>query len=74
MVRIGSQKAQPCELVNGGILVQTQLRVSDTPSGYDLHIYLDPLTRIGHLLIGHRFVHFFLHNRRKQSQFAHDSV
>ena len=28
---------------------------------------------IGHLLIGLRFVHFFLHNRRKQSQFAHDS-
>ena len=65
LFRVGSQEAQAGELVNGGILVQTQLRVCDTPAGNDLHIYLDPLTGIGHLLIGLRFVRFFLLNRQE---------
>ena len=41
LLRIGRQKAEPGELVNGGILEQVQLRVSDAAARDDLHIHLD---------------------------------
>ena len=40
LLRVGSQKAQTCELVNGGVLVQTQFRVGDTTTWDYLHICL----------------------------------
>lgn len=56
---LGDQKARAVELVNGGVLVQTQLRVSDTPAVHYLHVYLNALTRIGHLLTGLGLIYFF---------------
>ena len=71
MLRVGGQEAQSCEFVNGGILEQTQFRVSNTSPGYDLHIYLDPLARIGHLLVRLGLICFFLLRRWEQPQLAH---
>ena len=51
LLRVGSEKPQACELINGGILEQTQFRVCDTFAGYHFHIHLDSLTGIGHLLV-----------------------
>ena len=70
LFRVGGQEAQAGELVNGGILEQAKLRVCNTPAGYYLHVYLDPLAWIGHLLVRLGFIRFFLLNRRKQSQLA----
>ena len=70
LFRVGSQETQAGELVNGGILEQAELRVRDTPAGHYFHVHLDPLTRIGHLLVMLGFIGFFLFNRGKQSQFA----
>ena len=67
LLRIGSQEAQACELVNGGVLKQAQLRVSDAAVGDHLHVYLDPLTWIGHLLVRFWLVNWFLLFRWKQS-------
>lgn len=52
LLRVSSQEAQACELINSSVLVQAQLRVCDTAAGDHLHIYLDPLAGIGHLLVG----------------------
>ena len=52
--RVGCQEAQADELVNGGILEQAELLVSNTPAGHYFHIHLDSLARIGHLLIMYR--------------------
>lgn len=68
---VGSQEAKPRELVNGGVLKQAQFRVCNTPAGHYLHIYLDPLAGIGHLLVGFGLVCLFLLRRRKQAQLAH---
>ena len=51
LLRIGGQKAESGELVNGGILEQAQLRVSNAAAGNDLHIHLDPFSRTSHLLV-----------------------
>ena len=68
LLRVGSQEAQAGELVNGGVLVQAQFRVCDTASGDHLHIHLDTLAGIGHLLVGLGFVSWFLLFRREQAQ------
>ena len=70
---IGGQEAQTGELINGGVLVQTQFRVCDTTTRNHLHIHLDPLAGIGHLLIGLGFVCLFLFCGRKHTQFPHHS-
>lgn len=44
LLRVGSQEAQAGELIDGGVLVQAQLRVGDAAAGDYLHIHLDPLT------------------------------
>ena len=66
LLLVGGQKSQTGELVNGGVLVQTQFRVGDTPAGYHLHIHLNPLAGIGHLFVGFGFVRLFLLSCGKQ--------
>ena len=51
LLRISGQEAQTGELINGGVLKQAQFRVSDAAAGDHLHIYLDTLSGIFHLLI-----------------------
>ena len=72
LLRVGSQEAQAGELIDGGVLVQAQLRVGDAAAGDHLHIHLDPLTWIGHLLVGLGFISWFLLFRREQAQLSHD--
>ena len=72
LLRVGGQEAQACELVNGCVLVQTQFRVCNTASGNHLHIHLDTLSGIGHLLVGLWLVGGFLLFRREHSQLPHD--
>ena len=60
LLRIGGQEAQAGEFIYGGVLIQAQLRVSNTPVGHHLHVHLDPLSGIGHLLVGLGFVRLFL--------------
>ena len=38
--RVGGQEAQAGEFIHGGVPVQTQLLVGDTPAGHHLHIHL----------------------------------
>ena len=72
LFRVGGQEAQACELVNGCVLVQAQLRVSDAATGDHLHIHLDTLAGIGHLLVGLWLVGGFLLFRLEQAQLSHD--
>ena len=72
MFRVSSQETQTGELVNGGVLKQAEFRVRNAPSGHHLHVHLNPLAWIGHLLIRLGFVRFFLLGGRKQPQFTHD--
>ena len=51
MLRIGSLEVEPGELVNGGILKQVQFWVSDVAARDDLHIHLNPFSRMSHLLV-----------------------
>ena len=44
LLRIGGQETEPGELVNGGILEQAQLRVSNAAAGNYFHIHLDPFS------------------------------
>ena len=60
MFGVGGQEAQAGKLVNSGILEQTELGVCNTFAGHYLHIHLDPLAGIGHLLVGLGFVSVFL--------------
>ena len=71
LLRVGSQEAQTGELINSGVLEQAQLRVGDAAAGHHLHIHLDPLTWVGHLLVGFGLVGWFLFPLRKQSQLSH---
>lgn len=73
LFRVGGQEAQACELVNGCVLVQAQLRVSNAATGDHLYIYihLDTLAGIGHLLVGLWPVGGFLLFRREHSQLPH---
>ena len=68
----GTHQAEPGELVNGGILEQTQLRVSDAAAGNDFHIHLDPFTRVSHLLVRFCRIGLFLLLLWEHPQFAHD--
>ena len=72
LFRVSGQETQAGELVNGSVLKQAQLRVCDTLTGHDLHIHLNALARIDHLLIGVRMIDSFLLLWRKRPQFAHD--
>ena len=59
LLRIGGEKAQARELIDGGILEQTKLRICDALPRHDLHIYLNALSGMGHLLIRLYFFLFF---------------
>ena len=71
LLGIGGQEAQAGEFIYGSVLEQAQLRVCNTPAGYDFHIHLDPLAWIGHLLVGLGFVRLFLLCRWKHPQLPH---
>ena len=71
LLRVSGEEAQTSELVHGGILEQTQLRVCDALARYHLHIHLDSLAGIGHLFIGLGFVWFFLFRNREHPQLPH---
>ena len=73
LLRIGGQKTESGELVNGGILEQAQLRVSNAAAGNDLHIHLDPFSRTSHLLVRFWRISLFLLLLWEHPQFAHDS-
>ena len=73
LLRVGRQETQPCELVDGGVLEQAQLRICDTAAGDDLDIYLHALAGIGHLLVRLRLVRIFGLFGRKQPHFTHDT-
>ena len=72
LFRVGGQEAQTGELVNGSVLVQAQLRVCNAAAGDHLHIHLDALAGISHLLVGLWPVDRFLLFGWKQSQLSHD--
>ena len=72
LLRVGSQEAQTGKLINGGVLVQAELRVCNTSAGHYFHIHLDPLAGIGHLLVRFGFARLFLLSCGKQAQFPHD--
>ena len=73
MLRIGRQEPQTGELVDGGVLEQSKLRICDTGSGNHLHIHLNALTGVGHLLIKLWFVCFFRLFWRKHTHFTHNT-
>ena len=73
MLRIGRQEPQAGELVDGGVLEQAKLRICDTGSGNHLHIHLNALTGVGHLLIRLWFVCFFRLFWRKHTHFTHNT-
>ena len=72
LLRIGSQEAQTGKFINGGVLVQAELRVCNTPAGHYFHIHLNPLAGIGHLLIRFWLICLLLAGWREKSQFAHN--
>ena len=69
---IGGQKTESGELVNGGILEQAQLRVSNAVAGNDLHIHLDPFSRTSHLLVRFWRISLFLLLLWEHPQLTHD--
>lgn len=73
LLRIGRQKAQTCELVNGSVLEQPKLRIRDALARHDLHIHLNALTGVGHLLIRLWLICIFRLFGRKQPHFTHDT-
>ena len=64
---------QARELIDGGILEQTKLRICDALLRHDLHIYLNALSGMGHLLIRLYFFLLFLLFRREQSLSVHNT-
>ena len=73
LLRIGGEKAQARELVDGGVLEQPKLRIRDALARHDLHIYLHALSGTGHLLVRLGFVCIFRLFGRKQPHFTHDT-
>ena len=71
LLGIGGQEAQAGEFIYGSVLEQAQLRVCNTPAGYDFHIHLDPLAWIGHLLVGLGLIRWFFLSCRKHPQLPH---
>ena len=61
------QEAQTREFINSSILKQAELWVCDTPARHHLHVHLNPLAEIGHLLIGFGFICFLLVGGNKPS-------
>jgi len=72
LLRIGGQETEPGELVNGGILEQAQLRVSNAAAGNDLYIHLDSFSRTSHLLVRFWCVSLFLLLLWEHHQLTHD--
>lgn len=71
LLGICGKESQACELVDSGVLEQAQLGVGDAATGSHLHVYLDALARIGHLLIGLRLVGILFLRLRSHPQLAH---
>lgn len=71
LLRVGRQEAQTGEFINGGVLVQTELRVRNAPAGHHLHIYLYSLAGMIHLFIWFRFGSLLLFFGREHAQFSH---
>ena len=71
LLGISGQEAEPGELIYCGVLEQVQLRVGDAAAGNYLHIHLDTLAGVGHLLVRFRNVSFFLLFPGKHPQFSH---
>lgn len=74
LLLIGSEEAEAGELVDGGILKETQRRIGDTTPGNDLHVDLDPLARMGHLFIRLGHIPLLLLRRREHSETMQHSV
>ena len=72
LLRIGGQETEPGELVNGGILEQAQLWVSNAAAGNYFHIHLDPFSRIRHLLVRFWRISLFLLLLWEHPQLTHD--
>ena len=70
---VGRQEAQAGELVNGGVLKQTQFGIGNTITRDNFHIHLYPLAGVGHLLVGLGDVHLFRLGSRQQFQSPHDT-
>ena len=73
LLRIGGEEAQARELVDGGVLEQPKLRIRDALARHDLHIHLNALTGVGHLLIRLWLICIFRLFGRKQPHFTHDT-
>ena len=73
LLRIGGEETQARELVNGGVLEQPKLWIRDALARHDLHIYLNALSGMGHLLVRLGFVCIFRLFGRKQPHFTHDA-
>lgn len=56
---VGGQETQAGELIDGCVLAQAQFRVGDAAAGNHLHVHLDPLSRISHLLVRFCLVGWF---------------
>ena len=74
LLRIGHEEPQAGELIYRCILKKSQFRVANALSGYHFHIHLNPLARIGHLLIGFGLIFLLFLTIRKQSQLLHNPV
>ena len=61
LLLVSGQNAIAGILVDGGVLIQLHLRIGDAAAGYDLHIDLDALAGILHLLVRLRLVRFLLY-------------
>ena len=57
---ISTQNPEAGVFIDGGVLKQSQIRISNTFTGNDLHIDLDSFTGMSHLLIGFGLVRIFL--------------
>ena len=51
MLRVGGEKAQLRELVDGSVLEQTKIEICDAAARNDLYVHLSALSGIGRLLI-----------------------
>ena len=72
LLGVGCQEAQTGKFIHGGVLEQPKFRISDAAAGDHLHVHLDPLSRISHLLVRLGFIGWFLFSLRKQAQLSHD--
>ena len=65
LFRISTEIPQPGEFIDRCVLIQTQIRISDTSARNNLHVDLYPLPRMGHLLVWLGHVLLFLLRCRK---------